>query len=131
VIVLKFSPFTEKHYQKVLPGLLLYNEKKFWECHEVLEDVWLEDVGDGVRYIPWAIIQCAASMYHYDAENQVGMFSMLKKAREKFIFIQDHKLLNSDFREKMNWNQFEGLVFHENESWKDYLSLRNFEFPIS
>ena len=38
-------------------GVELFNQQMYWECHESLEDVWMEDKGDLARNVYWAVIQ--------------------------------------------------------------------------
>ena len=79
-----FGQFTEEHLENTKEGVLLFNEQKYWECHEVLEDHWLESRGDNARYVYWAIIQVAAAMIHYRDENLSGARGLIAKAKEKF-----------------------------------------------
>ena len=74
--------FTSEHLEKMQTGLQLFNEKKYWECHEEFEDLWLEDRGDPVRNVYWAIIQVAASLFHVRNGKIQGARGLLKKAKE-------------------------------------------------
>ena len=40
-----FGQFTPEHFEKMKKGVQLFNEQKYWECHEELEHHWLEDAG--------------------------------------------------------------------------------------
>lgn len=48
-------------------GLKLFNEKKYFECHEVIEDLWLETPESDVhRDLYKGVIQAAAAIYQFD-----------------------------------------------------------------
>ena len=70
----------------------MFNEQKYWECHEELEHHWLEDSGDNARLIYWAVIQVAAAMYHYRDKNLIGVQGLLKKARDKLVRAEKNKV---------------------------------------
>ena len=78
-----YGQFTPEHFEKMRKGVELFNEQKYWECHEELEHHWLEDAGDNARLIYWAVIQVAAAMYHYRDENLQGVHGLIYKAKDK------------------------------------------------
>ena len=49
----------------------LFNEHEFYECHEVLEDLWLETFGDDRPYYQ-GLIQTATAFYHLENGNWGG-----------------------------------------------------------
>ena len=55
----------------LLFGLVLFNRRYFWEAHEVLEDIWLESIGE-VKTFYQGIIQISAAMYHVLNQNKEG-----------------------------------------------------------
>lgn len=62
-----------------LRGVELFNEGKFFECHEVWESVWLR--ADGVeREFLHAIIQAAAALHHSQRGNLKGALSVGRRA---------------------------------------------------
>lgn len=104
------SLFAAPHYQKIGEGVRLFNEQKYWECHEALEHEWLEDRQDPARYVYWAVIQVAAAMIHYRNEKLVGAQGMINKAREKFQKIREHGILKEPWRSKLQWDELEKMV---------------------
>ncbi len=52
-------------------GLRLFNEKEFFECHEVIEDLWLE-TRDAYRNLYKGVIQAAAALYLFRRGPQSG-----------------------------------------------------------
>lgn len=63
-------------------GIGLFNEERFWECHEVLEQIWHPAKGSERDVVQGLILTAAALVHYQRAEDEVCL-SMLKKAREK------------------------------------------------
>src|SRR5262245_17764644 len=60
-------PETMKIDPRFLEGLHLFNEKEYFECHEVIEDLWLDTPSDDKwRDLYKGVIQAAASLYQHD-----------------------------------------------------------------
>jgi uncharacterized protein len=56
-----------------------FNDEKYWECHEVLENVWKKTY-EGEKDLVQGIILVAAALVHYQKnENNIGL-SILKRA---------------------------------------------------
>lgn len=106
--------FASEHLKKMEEGIRMFNEQKYWECHEALEDVWLEDRNDPIRNIYWAVIQVAAALIHYRDNNPVGMKGMIFKAKEKFKRCRDLHLLSDIALKYLDWEEFESLAMSEN-----------------
>jgi len=60
----------------------LFNRRYFWECHEVLEHLWLEEHGER-RLFYQGIIQAAAALYHVLNANPKGVIRLAEEARKK------------------------------------------------
>ncbi len=103
-------PFALEHLRKMREGLERFNRQHYWECHESLEEVWLEDRNDPVRNVYWAIIQVAASMVHYREKNLVGAAGMLNKSREKFRRVRVMGIATPLLEERLDWRRLEALV---------------------
>jgi len=124
--------FSSEHLHKMKEGISLFNEQKYWECHEALEDVWMEDAQDPVRNVYWAVIQVAASCIHYREQNLVGAQGMITKAKEKFRRCRDQKLLSSLAFDYLDWQEFEEIVMKvpdgKNSKLEDFIDIFNFRF---
>lgn len=116
----------------MIQGLFLYNERKYWECHEVLEDLWAEDTSDNARYVYWAIIQVATALYHYENQNLVGAWGMLYKSKDKFEKCRTLKVEVIMMEEYLKWNTLKEIVANINKgcSLLDFDRLYNFKFPL-
>jgi predicted metal-dependent hydrolase len=62
-----------------LHGIALFNQGRFFDAHEVLEDVWRAAPQDEKK-IWQGLIQVAVALHHYSTGNRVGMRSVLVRA---------------------------------------------------
>jgi hypothetical protein len=113
-------------------GLILFNQQKYWECHEALEEIWMEDRNDPVRNVYWAVIQVAAACIHYRDSNLIGAQGMIGKAKEKFKRCRDLGVLNSVLNDELNWDILERIVFKIPDAaiskLEDFKELFDFRF---
>ena len=56
-------------------GLRLFNAEEFFECHDVLEDIWRETVGEEKLFYK-ALIHAAVALYHFGEGNMGGARKM-------------------------------------------------------
>ncbi|MBI1765543.1 MAG: DUF309 domain-containing protein [Acidobacteria bacterium] len=65
-----------------LHGLALFNAGEFYECHEVLEELWQQAAGDE-RQLLHALIQAAAAFHHFQRGNFKGAIGVQQRALTK------------------------------------------------
>ena len=63
-------------------GIDLFNRERFFECHEVLEEAWLEASGEQRTFLQ-GLIQIAVAFYHLRRENIIGAGRLLTAGMEK------------------------------------------------
>ncbi len=63
-------------------GIELFNSREFYECHEVLEDIWRPTQGED-RFFLQALIHLAVGFYHHQQGNQIGAEKQLRKGLRK------------------------------------------------
>lgn len=128
----KSFSFGKENLDIIKIGVFLYNDEKFWECHEELEHHWLEARGDNIRYIYWAIIQAAACLYHVRQENLVGAQGLHKKTLNKLIKCEDLFVESKLLEESINWIKFKQVVrnVRNNPGLLDFKELYGFKFNI-
>jgi hypothetical protein len=63
-------------------GLALFNAGLFFECHELLEDLWKATSGPDKTFYH-GVVQVAAAFYHYEKHNRHGAVTLLTKGRDK------------------------------------------------
>ena len=62
----------------LLAGIDLFNRREFFECHEVLEDLWRAEPAP-VRLLYQGILQIGVGFHHLGRGNWVGAFRQLEK----------------------------------------------------
>ena len=60
-------------------GIRLFNEAKFFDAHEALEDVWRDAPAESKKFLQ-GLVQVAVAFHHYSTGNRVGMRSVLDRA---------------------------------------------------
>lgn len=65
-----------------LCGVALFNAGHFFECHEVLEEIWLPARGAEREFLH-ALIQAAAALHHHQRGNRKGAAGVYGRARGK------------------------------------------------
>jgi hypothetical protein len=63
-------------------GVSLFNEGRFWHCHEALERVWLKESGDTKQALQ-GIILVAAAFHHQKNRRSKGMLSTMRRGLQK------------------------------------------------
>jgi hypothetical protein len=75
--------------ESLAEGTQLFNEERFWECHESLEQAW--HLSKGVeRDAMQSIILTAAAFVHYQKGEDEICLSILKRARAKLASVRDY-----------------------------------------
>jgi len=54
-----------------LRGVELFNQGEYFDCHEVWEELWIEESGEDRRFYQ-GLIQAAVALYHLENGNAVG-----------------------------------------------------------
>jgi predicted metal-dependent hydrolase len=62
-------------------GVSLFNRGRFFQCHEVLEEVWLQEEGESKVFLQ-GIIKIAAAFHHFKKGTYRGMLDLLVAGRE-------------------------------------------------
>jgi uncharacterized protein len=78
----KFAGGTSKEPPEELPDLVLegieeFNRGEFFECHEYLEEAWMQESGR-VRYLYQGILQVGVGFYHLENGNWRGATGLLR-----------------------------------------------------
>ena len=63
-------------------GIRLFNQREFFTCHEVLEEVWTPERGPRRLFLQ-SLIHVAVGFYHHERGNHVGATRQLHKALRK------------------------------------------------
>jgi hypothetical protein len=65
---------------RYLAGILFFNQRDFFEAHEVWESIWLETTGPG-RTFYQGLIQAAVALYHFGNGNLRGAMKLYRTSR--------------------------------------------------
>ncbi|MGD1096234.1 MAG: DUF309 domain-containing protein [Bryobacteraceae bacterium] len=65
-------------------GIRLFNDGNFFECHEVLEEIWTGERGPRRLFLQ-AVIHIAVGLYHCQRGNPTGARGQLGKALRKLV----------------------------------------------
>ena len=68
------------HPPQYLEGLRLFNEQDFFECHDVLEELWSDIVGDERKFYQ-GLIQVAVALFHFGNGNLGGARKLYHSSR--------------------------------------------------
>ncbi|WP_342525752.1 DUF309 domain-containing protein [Chryseomicrobium sp. FSL W7-1435] len=73
-----------------------YVTKDYFECHEVLEDLWKEIAPRDKQHLVVGFVLLSTGLYHWRRENFAGAKRSLEKAQTLFVMNQQEleKLLN-------------------------------------
>lgn len=62
---------------RLLTAIRQFNDRQWYECHDVLEALWLEETGE-VRELYQGIIQVAIALHHWRNGNFSGAVKLLE-----------------------------------------------------
>jgi len=63
-------------------AIRLFNDKYFFEAHEVLEEVWKQEHGERRLFLQ-GLIQVCAAYHHFQNGNLVGAITLLQRGADK------------------------------------------------
>jgi uncharacterized protein len=66
--------------RRYLGGIRFFNERDFFEAHEVWESLWLDCAGPERRFYQ-ALIQAAVALYHYGNGNVRGATKLFRSSK--------------------------------------------------
>ena len=97
IVTLKLldQPLTEtREKEEILrEGIELFNEERFWECHEMLERIWHPSKGEE-REIIQGMILTAAALVHAQKDRNETALGMLRKAESKLGNAENYEGIN-------------------------------------
>ena len=54
-----------------LEGIRLFNEEEFFDCHDILEELWADAPGEEKKFLQ-GLIQASVALFHFGNENLGG-----------------------------------------------------------
>ena len=86
------EPLTEHQRERFQEGIELFNGGRFFDCHEALEEVWLEFSGDRKKFLQ-GLIQLTVAFHHLRNGNRVGAGRLLAAALKKLALDSPERAL--------------------------------------
>jgi uncharacterized protein len=74
-------------------GVQLFNEERFWESHEALEQAWHPSKG-AERDAIQSVILTAAAFVHYQKGEEETCLSILRRARAKMVSAENYGMID-------------------------------------
>jgi hypothetical protein len=71
----------EPYDPRYLAGILFFNERDFFEAHEVWEELWSESHGDERRFYQ-GLIQAAVGLFHFSGGNLGGAVKLYRSSHD-------------------------------------------------
>lgn len=62
-------------------GLKLFNEEEFFDCHDILEELWSETQGEERKFLQ-GLIQASVALFHFGNENFGGAKKLFHSSRK-------------------------------------------------
>jgi predicted metal-dependent hydrolase len=78
---------SDAHAAAYRHGIDLFNQEKFFDAHEVLEDVW-RDAPEPDRKFLQGLIQVAVAFHHHTRGNVVGCLSLLNRGGRNLLLYE-------------------------------------------
>lgn len=69
-------------WEQFTKGIALFNQQEFYDCHDVIEDMWLQESSDEQPFLQ-GLIQSAVAFHHYQLGKLGAARSMLRLAIQK------------------------------------------------
>lgn len=109
----------QQYDERYLEYIKLFNQRDFYDCHEVLEDLWLDDPGEN-RTFYQGLIQFATAFQHLFRGNIRGFERLLASAKGYLARFP---------------SQYEGLNLEEIRAvidyWQQKLQSRRADEPLA
>ena len=131
--MLKSEKFLIEDLLRIVSGVDEFNRGHYWQCHEEIEDIWLEYSGDDIRFVYWSIIQLATCLYHWEDGNLNGAVGMIKKMKRKLVECEVRHVEGQVVKEFLNWTQLKAIVesIPTEAKLEDFIELSKFKFPLT
>ena len=88
---------TQADYEPLyLAGIVLFNQREFFDAHEVLEDLWNQCPNEDRRFYQ-AVLQAAVALHHFTSGNLRGAIKLFKSGKAYMdVYPNPHHGLNRE-----------------------------------
>jgi predicted metal-dependent hydrolase len=71
-------------------GIALFNAGRFYDAHEVLEDVWRAETDLARKRFLQGLVQIAVGLHHHSTGNITGALSLMRRGRGNLMRFSAH-----------------------------------------
>lgn len=89
---------------RIAEGIRLFNDREFFECHDVFEDFWSELVGPEKTFFQ-GLIHAAVCLFHFEGGNLTGARKMYSSFRA-YVADFEPEFCDIDVRRLVNDMEF-------------------------
>ena len=79
---MKSPALTKEQARRIREGVELFNRGEYFDCHELLEAIWLETTGETKLFLQ-GLIQLAVSYHHLRRKNFIGSGRLMRSSIQK------------------------------------------------
>jgi uncharacterized protein len=69
-------------------AIKLFNEQRYWECHEAMEGIWRKEKDPAEKNLQQGVILAASALVHAQKDEEDVCFGMLPRTFEKLSFFE-------------------------------------------
>ncbi len=75
---------SDEYPSQYTEGIRLFNAQEFFACHDVIEELWTETLGEKRRFYQ-GLIQAAVALYHFGNDNLGGARKLYGSSRKYLL----------------------------------------------
>jgi hypothetical protein len=79
----KLPPTVEDKEKAVDQSVALFNEQRYWECHEAMEQIWRRETNPKEKALQQGVILCASALVHAQKDEDAICLGMISRALAK------------------------------------------------
>lgn len=117
-------------WSRLQEGIDLFNREDFYACHDLIEEIWMEESSDQQPFLQ-GMIQSAVAFHHYQVGTWGAARTMLKLAIQK---LQDYPSphggidLEKFILQLRRWKRFLDQAISQGRAGKPQLAYPRIEF---
>lgn len=115
--------------EKYLEGIRLFNEEEFFECHDVLEELWSETMGDERSFLQ-GLIQASVALFHFGNGNLGGARKLFDSAWQRLGQYPTPYMGIDLLQFMLDFEQCFRELLDAGSTWPEGIELRDDRIPV-
>lgn len=115
--------------EKYLEGIRLFNEEEFFECHDVLEELWSETMGDERSFLQ-GLIQASVALFHFGNGNLGGARKLFDSAWQRLGRYPTPYMGIDLLQFMLDFEQCFRELLDAGSNWPEGIELRDDRIPV-